>query len=428
MFAYLTALAALAVLALTARRIEGSWIAPATIWPIGWLAYALAALPVIGAPHTLVPALLWILLNCSCFLGAAAWSRAAVSGASRPVPHTRRYRGLGVITATLAVAGLLALISAVHATGFALRDVVSLPALARMAAASRITFTFGRQQQDIVARALLVLAYTGTPFAGLYFHAARRPAAKVLALVPLAAIILIGFVTGSRMGVLFGGALWLGAYLSASLLGTDDPRREGLRLFGLIGALVLLLLVGGSVAVQFVRYFTGSERSIGAIVAEPFGFLASFGRWFESSGIRATGLTGGFYSFERLARALGGDWPTVQAIDVGFTTSNLQTVFRGLIEDFGTVGSLVVVGATGFLSSIAFRRVVAGYRGWLAALTLTYAMLFTSAALSAFAYVGPMIAGAAFTAYVALMSYTDTSGSNRVAVRSSEPVAGPSGG
>jgi hypothetical protein len=214
------------------------------------------------------------------------------------------------------------------------------------------------------------------------------------------ALIFIGFVSGSRMGVLFGGSFWLAAYVSVSLLATSGERRVGTRMFFLVGVLALLLIAGGSAAVQFVRYFAGSERTVARIVAEPFGFLAAFGQWFESSGMRGSGLTAGFYTFERLGRMVGADFPAVVAIDVGFTSSNTDTVFRGLIEDFGTAGSLVVVGAVGFLASVAYRRVLAGYTTWLAALTLTYAFLFTSMALSPFAYMGPAIAGAALLIYV----------------------------
>ena len=70
------------------------------------------------------------------------------------------------------------------------------------------------------------------------------------------------------------------------------------------------------------------------------------------------------------------------------------------IEDFGSAGSLVVIGAAGFLASVAYRRVVTGHTTWLAALTLTYAFLFTSMALSPFAYMGPAIAGATFVMYI----------------------------
>lgn len=401
--AYPVILLAFFVLALLGRRVEGSWIAPATIWPVAWGAYAACTLVLVGPTPYLTPALLWILLNCAVFLSAAVFSRAIRRSSSATVASRaacQHFPGLGAITLLLSVAGFLALFGATRAAGFSPADVLSLPSLARIAVVSRATFEFGGQQQGLVARLLLVLAYTGAPFGGMYFRVSHGTARKSLALAPLVALVFIGFVSGSRMGVLFGGSFWLAAFLSASLLAASGSGRVATRLFFVVGAVALVLIAGGSVAVQFVRYFAGSERTVSRIVAEPFGFLAAFGQWFESSGLRGSGLTAGFYTFERLARMLGADVPAVTAIDVGFTSSNTHTVFRGLIEDFGTAGSLVVVGAAGSVASVAYRRVMAGHSTWVAALTLAYAFLFTSMALSPFAYMGPAIAGAAFVTYV----------------------------
>jgi oligosaccharide repeat unit polymerase len=401
--AYPVILLAFVVLALLARRVEGSWIAPATIWPVAWGGYAAGTLVLVEQTPQLTPALLWILLNCAVFLLAAVSSRALRRSSSSPVAAdaaSQRFPALGAITLVLSAAGFLALFGATRAAGFAPADVLSFPSLARIAVASRATFEFGGQQQGLVARLLLVLAYTGAPFGGLYFRVSHGTAKKALALAPLVALIFIGFVSGSRMGVLFGGSFWLAAYVSASLLAASGNGRVATRLFFRVGAIALVLIAGGSVAVQFVRYFAGSERTVSRIVAEPFGFLAAFGQWFDANGMRGSGLTAGFYTFERLGRMLGADFPAVAAIDVGFTSSNTHTVFRGLIEDFGTAGSLVVVGAAGFVASVAYRRVVTGHSTWVAALTLAYAFLFTSMALSPFAYMGPAIAGAAFVVYV----------------------------
>jgi oligosaccharide repeat unit polymerase len=403
MLTYPVILLAFVVLALLARQVEGSWIAPATIWPVAWGAYSAGTLALVGQTPHLAPALLWIVLNCAVFLGAAVFSRAMRQSRSVRIAvpaASERFPWLGRITFVLSVAGFLALFGATRAAGFSPADLLSLPSLARIAVASRATFEFGGRQQDVVARLLLVLAYTGAPFGGMYFRIGHGAARKAVALAPLVALIFIGFVSGSRMGVLFGGSFWLAAYVSGSLLATSGDRRVGTRMFFLVGVLALVLIAGGSAAVQFVRYFAGNERTVARIVAEPFGFLAAFGQWFESNGIRGSGLTAGFYTFERLGRMLGADFPPVMAIDVGFTSSNTDTVFRGLIEDFGSAGSLVIVGAAGFLASVAYRRVVTGHTTWLAALTLTYAFLFTSMALSPFAYMGPAIAGAAFVMYV----------------------------
>jgi oligosaccharide repeat unit polymerase len=402
---YLIILAVFAALALLGRRVEGSWIAPATIWPIAWGSYAAGALAYVGEAQRIVPALLWILLSCTVFLAGAVVSRIVAPAAPlrvvSPAP-SERFPWLGRITLALSAAGFLAVLSEIRATGFGLADLLSFATLTRLAAASRAAFTFGEQEQGLVARLLLVLAYTGPLFGGVYLVSARRWRERVLGLAPLVAVTLVGFVHGSRMGVLFGGSFWLAAYLSGRLLSTSGDRRAATRLFAVVAAFALVLFVGLSTAVQYARYFVGNQKTTALIIADPFGFVPAFAQWFDASGFKGSDLSAGFYSFERLGRMLGLDRPAFPSVDVGFTTSNVYTVFRALIEDFGSLGSLVVVGAVGLLGSWSYRRVVAGRSTWVAALSLTYAFIFTSMALSPFSYTGPAFGATVFTCYVTL--------------------------
>ena len=119
--------------------------------------------------------------------------------------------------------------------------------------------------------------------------------------------------------------------------------------------------------------------------------------------VRRVGLAAGFYSFERIGRMLGFDRPAFPAIDVGFTTSNVYTVFRTLIQDYGTFGSLIVVLAAGFVGSRAYRAVIAGRPAWLATLTLVYAFMFAGMAVSVFSYTVRSVGAAFFIAYIVVV-------------------------
>ena len=80
------------------------------------------------------------------------------------------------------------------------------------------------------------------------------------------------------------------------------------------------------------------------------------------------------------------------AIDVGFSSSNIFTVFRGLIEDFGIVGALVWLFGFGAVGGMAYQRVLEGLRGFLPLLTLAFAFTFVSVSFSLFAYAAPTLA------------------------------------
>ena len=179
--AYPVILLAFFVLALLGRRVEGSWIAPATIWPVAWGAYAACTLVLVGPTPHLTPALLWILLNCAVFLSAAVFSRAIRRSSSATVASRaacQHFPGLGAITLAPVGGRLPGLVWRDQGRRFRPADVLSLPSLARIAVVSRATFEFGGQQQGLVARLLLVLAYTGAPFGGMYFRVSHGTAKK----------------------------------------------------------------------------------------------------------------------------------------------------------------------------------------------------------------------------------------------------------
>lgn len=403
MLGLLVALTGFMALTLVSRRVEGSWIAPATFWPISWGLYAAAAIPYMAEPGDFVPALLWVLLSCTIFLVGGLLSHGIVLSTVRCGRSPRaRFPFLSTIVFGLSIAAGAEVVIAIRTLGFSPMDLFSLEGLARMAARSRVLFTFGQTETGGIQRVLVVLAYTGTLFGGLQFAIASRWTQRILGLFPLVAIVLVGAISGSRMGVLFGGSFWVATFLAGRLLDTLDRPAAGTRLFFVIGGLSFGLLAGLSTAIQFVRYYVGNQKTADLIVADPFGFLAAFAVWFRQSGGAEDGLAAGFYSFERIGRMLGVDRPAFPAIDVGFTSSNVYTVFRALIQDFGAVGSLIVVLALGFTGSLAYRAVLRGRSTWIAPLALVYAFMFSGLALSIFAYTGPTIGAMAFLCYLLL--------------------------
>lgn len=397
---FLAVLAGFVAVAILARRTERSWLAPAVVWPLAWSANATAA-AAFGYPSAqLVPALLWLLLSCCVFLTGGVLVRGIEPRVPVRAPVPDPFPLLRTIVGLLSLAGLAGLAVALNQGGFALTDIVSFGNLARIAAASRASFTFGEQESSFVARLLLVIAYAGPPFGGLCFRLARGWRASALGLLPLVLITLIGVVYGSRMGVLFGGSLWLGAYLAARILHSSGSPDSGGRVLVAGGVTALLIMAGLSAGVQFIRYSLGNQKAASLIIADPFGFLPAFAEWFNGAVLSQSALTGGFYTFERFARMAGYSLPAVSTVDVGFTTSNIYTVMRGLLEDFGPLGSLSLTGAAGAVATLAFQRTRAGHSPWVATLALIYAFQLSGLALSLFQYTAPMLGALTFAAFI----------------------------
>ncbi|HET8623229.1 MAG TPA: hypothetical protein VFM14_06680 [Gemmatimonadales bacterium] len=121
-------------------------------------------------------------------------------------------------------------------------------------------------------------------------------------------------------------------------------------------------------------------------VRRPVRLLAAFAIWFDQEGFRATDLDLGARTFRRIVEVVGITQPIAPAIEVGFTSSNIYTVFRDLIEDFGSVGAMLFVFVYGMVALLTFRRVTGGDLRAIPLLALVFAFAFTSFAIPMFLY------------------------------------------
>src|SRR6185503_3626103 len=127
-----------------------------------------------------------------------------------------------------------------------------------------------------------------------------------------------------------------------------------------------------------VRYVASGELNWRRMLADPFSFIAAFGIWFDRVGFHASGLLLGGRTFRRPFEIIGISFELPPEIDVGFTSSNIYTVFRDLLEDFGSVGALLVVFGVGALARKVYAATSRGEPGAVPWLTLVYALAITS--------------------------------------------------
>ncbi len=352
-------------LATFSRIVEGSWVAPAPFFAGMWSFYLLCAAPFFVGTDTVAAGTLWIWLCCfSVVLGSIL-----AHGAANPPSPDRLYSksdGFQLpylvpicITAVLVGAGEIAFIFARR--DFSFTNIVSYAAIVNITVANRAEFIFGGAQQPTGELLALAVLYTSTFFGGLLFRQARTAGQKILGCSTLIVLVVVFALFGSRMGALYGGVFWISAYVVAHILAIPEGETVGAGFFFKTGATAAVLLIGLSSLTQALRY---SQETGGLnwfrIIADPFGFVAAFNIWFERHGWQMSNFTDGARTFRKIAGLLGAKALPIPAISVGFTSSNIFTVFRDLIEDFGSVGALIFLGLFGMIGRLAFMRVVAG--------------------------------------------------------------------
>ncbi|MEX0691031.1 MAG: O-antigen polymerase [Gemmatimonadales bacterium] len=392
----------LAVTAWTAHRLDGSWAAPGSIFALSWFLYALLATAFVidPAPHGL--AALWIAAG-SVAVVVGGWSLPRVPSVGRPRPSLTlaQFPLLRFVTLLLVLAGVVEILYLFTRAGFSPTRIISFVVIAQLSAQNRAQFGYGDMEQGIAERVLLLCLYSGPLFGGLLFRVGGHRRDRVLGLVALINVVFVATLYGSRMGVLFGGSFWLSSYLAATVWGGRIGTVAGRRLLFRLGILGAIVLFGLSLLAMIVRYAETSSagRPIMLLVSDPFGFIAAFGIWLQEEGLRTQQFLGGYRTFVRFFQFFGvpAEWPP--EIDVGFNRSNIYTVFRGLIEDFGTVGAMVWLGGFGAIARLAFRGVIAGRRWAMPILVGVYAFILIGFSFSMFAYTIPSVAYALFVVY-----------------------------
>jgi oligosaccharide repeat unit polymerase len=391
---------------LCARVTERSWIAPATLFALLWGSYVLSASMFFVDPEVMVSGVLWVLLATLAVYAGTIFGRATIPGIEGSLPEplhanaTPFFPHLRFIAVVSVVVGLAEIAYLFARHGYSLRAVLTTAAIAQLTADNRAEYGYGHLQQGLVERMVFALMYLAPLFGGVLFRTARRRLDRVLALLSLVLPILITSLYGSRMGILYGASFWLATYLAASVIGAGSGAALSAKLLIRIGLVAAVAMIGLSGLAQALR----SNEQAGhlnwfLIFVDPFGFLAAFGIWYDAHGLQVQGFYYGARTFRRVVELIGISQPLAPAIQVGFTSSNIFTVFRDLIEDFGHFGALLFLFVYGCVGYLAFSRVAAGRLRYLPLAGIVFAFALTSPAISIFLYTVTSVAVLIFAIY-----------------------------
>ena len=393
-----------------ARVTEGSWIAPATLFAVLWGGYVIAASVFFVDPEVVVDGVVWVFLATLAVYAGSIFGRTtlpAIRQAAAPEPSleeaTPVFPHIRLIAALSVVVGLGEIYYLFARHGYSWREVLTLTAIAQLTADNRADYGYGDLQQGVVERIVFALMYLAPLFGGILFRTARGRTDRLLGLLTLALPVLITGFYGSRMGILYAGSFWLATYLVASALRSGRQASLSAGLLLRIAAAGVVIMLGLSGLAQALRY-TANVQYLDwfRIFADPFGFLAAFGIWYDDHGFQLSGFYYGARTFRRVVELIGISQPLAPAIQVGFTSSNIYTVFRDLIEDFGHIGALLFLFTYGYIGYVAFSRVVAGRLKYVPLAGLVFAFALTSFAISIFLYTVTSLAVFIFAIYFAV--------------------------
>ena len=157
--------------------------------------------------------------------------------------------------------------------------------------------------------------------------------------------ILDGFVQGAKMGIITGIIMWIIGYIIVSqLFGVQIKLRFRHIVWIIIGVFSFFLLLFATMMFRYGELSTDTFNIItGKIISYSLGHLPAFDIWYDGITDDMSNYTFGGRTFNGITNPLGilkregGIFE--EPVDIDGT--NVFTVFRFFIEDFGVIGSLL---------------------------------------------------------------------------------------
>jgi len=390
--------AVLFILAWTARRFQGSWLAPSVFPAVIWFVYI--ALPLLTLSDAVSASTVWIivLLVFSTQLGAfffeypTAW-RGSASPKSVTLSGIFTSRALLVVLVFSAIA--LAGSALFVRTAFGMADVAFSWDGFWSLGATMYGIAIAGDAQPWWFRLMRIWAFPAAMVGGMCFVTAASWRNKLLSLMGLIPTLVMGSTLASRFATALALACWVGSYLAMKThwsMGNIRFRKSLL----LAGAGVFVAALVMYVALGIVRgnKVDSTEAAYSYLASNIFGYLPVFDHFVKDGSVH--NHTFGLYSFGGALELLGvGPRETALGYEpvtlVGGASTNIYTAFRGVIEDFSYGGAILLLFVGGALAGWAYANTCCGKLNQLPVLVAYYSFFLWSPINSVLYYNSPIL-------------------------------------
>ena len=256
-----------------------------------------------------------------------------------------------------------ALIYDIFNHGFSLQNLFDLNSFMEMSNQNSVERYSGEDAGGIMERLLGVNTYACAIIGGMsyYFFDGRKRIYPYIALLPL---IIGGVVTSAKMGIITGTFLWLIGLLLVSQLMDKQIRLNYKKIFFvIIGIIVFFALL---IIVMMFRIGTFDIDTMyivfGKMISYSLGHLPAFDLWFTSHEDVLPELTGGGKTFYGITNSLGllkregGIFIDPVEVSIDGDSTNVFTIYRFFVEDFGMIGTLPFLFVMGMVCRLIYNH------------------------------------------------------------------------
>lgn len=411
----------LVVLALVSRKQQGTWFAPGAFFALVWSLFVWAPLLLVNDVGVWPGAVWWIALSATVLsLGstvgmatANAWGKA--DAVKIPVSAIR-WPGLEWFVVVSTLLGFVAVFVFISRTKSGLHLFSSLGALCQSGRdfyLSRNRAQLSGLSEPLPARLLLTATYLSALLGGLMLATRSSGTRRWIALLPVLPAVGVAAILTTRSSITFAVILLAASYFAARVAASAGRERllTPAKLFAFTGTVLAVLTL--SVLLQMCRsQYLNPSQSVEVLAGFRFdalGYLAVFSAWFQQGGWHPSRLSFGAFSFAglfdllRLKGRVPGLYTESLLLGPHNHPVNIFTVFRGLLEDFGPIGALLLLLGVGFGSGFAFAGARRGNFLYVPILAAFYAATLWSFVVNLFSYNTMLLAWTVFAAILLLV-------------------------
>lgn len=363
------------------KRYVGTWLFPGCILGLFWFAYTFVPLVLVFHAPVEPMSVAFILLGCAAFSLSGLffdWKRAYQAG--RETRSHARYDGVFLKLAFYALSIIVVVCLMVNwrLQGFTFVQIVFdfyETSLQYVTLRNR-----GEVQKNIFSQVGVFLTYAATAIGGFVYGAERRRWVRLLVIgVAMLPSVLAMLVEGNKGAIFLAIALFWGAGLAFKVSVNDRNIFGGISWGQMIFFLLAILVL---VTFAFVVRIDGIHAEDMGDAARKMkwyflsyvcGHLYAFSDWFSWLIGKGSSVSyqevlngGGFYTFIGLFKLFGDERfvpPGIYGeyfIYGDLIQSNIYTIFRGLVIDFGVIGALIFWVVLGLVAHLFFRWLVVG--------------------------------------------------------------------
>lgn len=256
--------------------------------------------------------------------------------------------------------GMCAFFYQVSLYGFGINDFVSLNELASMNNKIAVARYSGEGIVNGLTQILLVFIYAAPACGGYAFLYCEKKCDRIWSMVTLLPAIMMVLLTNTKAVIIGACVFWASAYWVSYFSRYKRSVKISLRtvlILVAIGVCFLSFLVFSMV----LRIGEISQSAIEVVQKKfqvyAFGSIQSFDWWcgniYEPEYRLGVATYLGLFNFLGLAKKIQGVYTTY----IGGTVSNVFTVFRGVIEDYGYFGGILYLAIKAFICGLCIKKI-----------------------------------------------------------------------